>query len=158
MPVTVPVNAGEASGAFKASAVTVAEDTGLLASEVLSTLPRPIFALAVVASLDPVPPFATAIVPTDIRLALVVPVGPVAPAAPCAPVAPVAPVNPVVPCGPVAPVEPVNPCGPTEPAAPATPAAPWLPDSPVGPMMLIEPAGHAPPAFGPKTILLVVLT
>ena len=39
--VGVPVNAGEASGALKSSAVCVAVETGLLASEVLSTLPSP---------------------------------------------------------------------------------------------------------------------
>ena len=40
--VAVPVKLGEAVLAFKPSAVEVAVDTGLLASDVLSTLPRPI--------------------------------------------------------------------------------------------------------------------
>ena len=39
--VGVPVKSGEASGAFASSAVCVAVDTGLLASEVLSTEPSP---------------------------------------------------------------------------------------------------------------------
>ena len=38
---TVPVNVGEASGAFKSSAVCVAVETGLAESAVLSTEPRP---------------------------------------------------------------------------------------------------------------------
>ena len=38
---TVPVNVGEASGAFKSRDVCVAVDTGLLASVVLSTEPKP---------------------------------------------------------------------------------------------------------------------
>jgi len=42
--VTVPVNAGLALGASKFSAVWVAVDIGLLASEVLLTLPRPTMA------------------------------------------------------------------------------------------------------------------
>jgi len=37
----VPVNVGLASGAFKSNAVWVAVETGLLASEVLFTLPKP---------------------------------------------------------------------------------------------------------------------
>ena len=37
----MPVRAGEASGAFRARAALSAEDKGLFASEVLSTLPRP---------------------------------------------------------------------------------------------------------------------
>ena len=37
----VPVNVGEASGAFRSNAVCVAEEIGLSESEVLSTLPRP---------------------------------------------------------------------------------------------------------------------
>ena len=41
MPETVPVKVGEASGALRSKAVCVAVDTGLLASDVLSTLPRP---------------------------------------------------------------------------------------------------------------------
>ena len=39
--VTVPVKVGEASGALRSKAVWVAVETGLLASLVLSTLPRP---------------------------------------------------------------------------------------------------------------------
>ena len=39
--VTVPVKVGLARGAFKSRAVWVAADIGLLASEVLSTLPKP---------------------------------------------------------------------------------------------------------------------
>ena len=39
--VGTPVSAGEASGALRLRAVCVAVDTGLLASVVLSTLPRP---------------------------------------------------------------------------------------------------------------------
>ena len=41
MPVTVPVKAGLARGAFRSRAVWVADETGLLASAVLSALPRP---------------------------------------------------------------------------------------------------------------------
>ena len=40
MPPTVPVKVGLAMGAFEPSAVDVAEDNGLAASEVLSTLLR----------------------------------------------------------------------------------------------------------------------
>ncbi len=39
--VGTPVNAGLANGAFRSNAVWVAPDTGLFASEVLSTLPKP---------------------------------------------------------------------------------------------------------------------
>ena len=39
--VTVPVNVGEARGAFRSRALCVAVEIGLLASEVSSTLPRP---------------------------------------------------------------------------------------------------------------------
>ena len=42
--VGVPVNAGDANGASKFSAFCVAVDIGLLASEVLLTLPRPTIA------------------------------------------------------------------------------------------------------------------
>jgi len=41
MPDTVPVNVGSAIGAFKSRAVCAALETGLLASEVLSTFARP---------------------------------------------------------------------------------------------------------------------
>jgi hypothetical protein len=41
IPVGVPVKAGLFKGAFKLSAVCVAEDIGLFASLVLSTFPRP---------------------------------------------------------------------------------------------------------------------
>ena len=40
-PLTVPVNVGEARGAFKSSADCCAVETGLLASLVLATLPSP---------------------------------------------------------------------------------------------------------------------
>ena len=41
MPETVPVNVGDARFAFKFNADNVAVDTGLLASDVSSTLPKP---------------------------------------------------------------------------------------------------------------------
>jgi hypothetical protein len=41
IPETVPVNVGEARLAFRSSAVCVAVETGLFASDVLSTLDRP---------------------------------------------------------------------------------------------------------------------
>ena len=41
MPLTVPVNVGDARFAFKSNAVCCVVLTGLFASEVLSTLPRP---------------------------------------------------------------------------------------------------------------------
>ena len=45
IPETVPVNVGEANGAFKLSAVCVAVLTGLFKSDVLSRLPSPTSAL-----------------------------------------------------------------------------------------------------------------
>ena len=45
IPVTVPVKAGLASGAFVASKLVTADVVGLLASEVLSTFPRLTIAL-----------------------------------------------------------------------------------------------------------------
>ena len=47
IPETVPVNVGEAKGAFKSNAVCVAVETGLLASEVLSTLLKPTIVLSI---------------------------------------------------------------------------------------------------------------
>ena len=44
---TAPVKAGLASGALSLSAVCVAPDMGLVASVVLSTLPRPTIALVI---------------------------------------------------------------------------------------------------------------
>ena len=60
---TSPVNVGEAKFAFKSSAVCCAVLTGLLRSEVLLILPRPKLILALLASLAPVPPLATATTP-----------------------------------------------------------------------------------------------
>ncbi len=60
---TSPVNVGEAKFAFKSSAVCCAVLTGLLRSEVLLILPRPKLILALLASLAPVPPLATATMP-----------------------------------------------------------------------------------------------
>ena len=45
--IMVPVNVGEASGAFKSNAVCVAVEIGLSESEVLSTLPRPTDVLSI---------------------------------------------------------------------------------------------------------------
>ena len=45
--VGVPVSAGDARGAFRSKAVWVALDTGLLASDVLSTFPRPTIPLLI---------------------------------------------------------------------------------------------------------------
>ena len=45
--VKVPVNVGDAKFAFNANAVVVAVETGLLASEVLSQLPRPTIVLSI---------------------------------------------------------------------------------------------------------------
>jgi hypothetical protein len=44
IPETVPVKVGDAVLAFRANAEEVAVETGLLASEVLSTFPRPTMA------------------------------------------------------------------------------------------------------------------
>ena len=60
---TSPVNVGEAKFAFKSSAFCCATLTGLLISEVLSTLPSPKFVFADVAELAPVPPLTNATTP-----------------------------------------------------------------------------------------------
>ena len=44
---TAPVNAGDASGAFRSKADWVAVEIGLLASEVLSTFAKPTIALVI---------------------------------------------------------------------------------------------------------------
>ena len=60
---TSPVNVGDAKFAFKSSAVCCAVLTGLFISEVLFIFPRPKLILALLASLAPVPPLATATTP-----------------------------------------------------------------------------------------------
>ena len=47
IPETVPVNVGEANGAFKSKAVCVAVETGLSASDVLSTSSKPTIAFVI---------------------------------------------------------------------------------------------------------------
>jgi hypothetical protein len=73
--VSVPVNVGAAFGAFKSSAVCVAVETGLLASEVLSTFPRPTedFVSAATASATLVSAAeAAAVIASDLAVATVV--------------------------------------------------------------------------------------
>ena len=60
---TRPVNVGEATFAFRSSALCCAVLTGLFKSEVLSILPIPKLVRALLALLPPVPPFATATTP-----------------------------------------------------------------------------------------------
>ena len=71
---TVPVNVGDAIGAFKAKAVSVAFEVALSASAVFSTFDNPKLALALAALTAPVPPLATATTPvTLVALPLTVP-------------------------------------------------------------------------------------
>jgi len=60
---TAPVNVGEAKGAFKSKAVCVKVDIGFAKSVVLFTLFNSKLALAFIAFVAPVPPFANATIP-----------------------------------------------------------------------------------------------
>ena len=61
--VTEPVKVGDAIGAFKANAATVALEITLSKSAVFSTFDNPKLALALVALTAPVPPFTIATIP-----------------------------------------------------------------------------------------------
>src|SRR6185436_6265940 len=93
---------------LSASAVTPAEEIGLLASDVLSTLLSP-----------------TSVLVTKFHCVSVVPVGPflrnlaASPGITPGPAGPIGPCGPAPPAGPVAPVLPVGPAGPVAPVGPA---------------------------------------
>ena len=63
---TEPVKVGDAIGAFKANAVSVAIEVALSASAVFSTFANPKLALALAAFTAPVPPFTTATTPVTL--------------------------------------------------------------------------------------------